>query len=103
METFGLGGRGRCRHDPQIRDKRLAGIEAQLAVSDQPDPLPEFREGRPAADGVGRSWACPARRAVVQTLIGSIVINRAGRRGQRFDPETVEVTWHDQVLEHLDA
>ena len=85
----------------RVRDK-LDAIDAQLAVSDEVDPLPEFREGRPAAE-VWAGLGMPRRRAVVQTLTGSIVIMRAGRRGQRFDPETVKVTWHDQVLEHLDA
>jgi hypothetical protein len=32
------------------------------------------------------------RRAVVRTLIESVVIKPAGRRGQGFDPATVEVT-----------
>jgi hypothetical protein len=73
-----------------IRD-RLAKIEAQLAASDQADPLAEFREGRPA-EAVWAGLGMPRRRAVVQTLIKSIVINRAGRRGQGFDPGTLEVT-----------
>jgi DNA invertase Pin-like site-specific DNA recombinase len=73
-----------------IRDW-LARIDVQLAVSDEPDPLPEFREGRPAAE-VWSGLGVARRRAVVQALIGSVVINRAGRRGQGFDPETLEVT-----------
>jgi DNA invertase Pin-like site-specific DNA recombinase len=70
----------------------IAAIDAQLQVSDEPDPLPEFREGRPA----GVVWAelgTPRRRAIVQTLIEAVVVNRAGRRGQGFDPETLDVTW----------
>jgi DNA invertase Pin-like site-specific DNA recombinase len=70
---------------------KLAKIEAQLAASDETDPLPEFRQGHPAQqvwDGLGM----PRRRAVVQKLIKSIVISRAGRRGQGFDPATLDVT-----------
>jgi len=73
-----------------IRD-RLARIDAQLAASDEADPLAEFRQGRPAGvvwDGL----SVARRRAVVQTLMAGIVINRAGRRGQGFDPDTLEVT-----------
>jgi DNA invertase Pin-like site-specific DNA recombinase len=72
-----------------IRD-RLAQIEAQLAASDQADPLAEFR-GQPA-ETVWAQLGMARRRAVVQTLIESVVINRAGRRGQGFDPQTVDVT-----------
>jgi DNA invertase Pin-like site-specific DNA recombinase len=73
-----------------IRD-RLAKIEAQLAVSDQADPLAEFRGDRPA-EAVWAGLSMPRRRAVVQTLIKSIVINRAERRGQGFDPASLDVT-----------
>jgi hypothetical protein len=72
-----------------IRD-RLASIEAQLAASDQADPLAEFR-GQPA-ETVWAGLSLARRRAVVQTLIESVVIKPAGRRGQGFDPATVKVT-----------
>jgi hypothetical protein len=74
-----------------LRD-RLDRIDAQLAVSDEPDPLPEFRDGRPAAE-VWAGLGMPRRRAVVQALVERIVINRAGGRGRGFDPGTLEVTW----------
>ena len=74
-----------------IRD-RLARIEAQLAVSDQADPLAEFR-GKPA-DAVWAGLGMARRRAVVQALIESVVIKPAGRRGQGFDPATVDIAWH---------
>ena len=70
---------------------RLARIGAQLAASSQPDPLAEFRSGDPA-EVVWDRMSLPRRRAVVQTLIESVVINRAGRKGQQFDPGTVQVT-----------
>ena len=70
---------------------RLNTIDVQLADSDQPDPLAEFR-GRPA-DVVWAELSIARRRAVAQVLIESVVINRAGRRGQGFDPATVKVTW----------
>ena len=76
-----------------IRD-RLAAIEVQLAASDQPDPLAEFR-GRPAAE-VWAGLGIARRRAVVQTLIESVIIQRSGRRGPGFNPDTVEITWRVQ-------
>jgi DNA invertase Pin-like site-specific DNA recombinase len=80
-----------------IKDK-LTGIEMQLAVSDQADPLPEFRAGRPA-EAVWNGLSLPRRRAVVQALISSIVINRTPNRGRRYDiADTVEVTPHPQVI-----
>ena len=77
----------------EIRD-RLAVIDSRLAASDQPDPLAEFRD-RPAA-AVWESLSLPRRRAVVQLLIGSIVILPAGRKGQRFDPDTIGIEWREQ-------
>ena len=95
METFGLGDADAAA---TIRkwDKRLAGIEAQLAVSDSPDPLPEFRTGE-LARAVWEGLPLPRRRAIVQLLLDGIVIRRAGRRGQGFDPDTIEVRWNEEV------
>ena len=73
-----------------IRD-RLATIDKQLAASDQPDPLAEFR-GRPAAE-VWTELSTARRRAVVQALIESVIIQPSGRRGSGFHPDTVEITW----------
>jgi hypothetical protein len=75
---------------------KLAKVEAQLAASDQADPLAEFRGDRPA-EAVWARLGMPRRRAVVQTLIKSIVINRAERRGQGFDPASVKVRWHPEA------
>lgn len=75
---------------------KLAAIDAQLAASDQPDPLPEFREGRPA-EVVWAELGMPRKRTIVQTLIRSVVINRAGRKGRGFDPDTLDIEWHPAV------
>jgi hypothetical protein len=68
-----------------------ARINVQLAASDEPDPLPEFREGRPA-EAVWAELGIARRRAVVQTLIESIVVKPTGRRGAGFDPGSLDVT-----------
>jgi DNA invertase Pin-like site-specific DNA recombinase len=82
-----------------IRD-RLAQIDVRLAASDQADPLPEFREGRPA-EAVWAGLSMARKRAVVQTLIQSVVINRTANRGRRYAIEdTVEVTPAAGVLSH---
>ncbi len=77
----------------EIRD-RLAVIDSRLAASDQPDPLAEFRD-RPAA-AVWESLSLPRRRAVVQLIIGSIVILPAGRKGRGFDPDTISIEPREQ-------
>jgi len=81
---------------------RLAAIDAQLAASDQPDPLAEFR-GQPATT-VWKSLSLPRQRAVVQTLLAGITILPAGRgrpAGWRpgqgyFNPNLVQVEWREQ-------
>ncbi len=74
---------------------RLAQIDRELAAAaDQPDPLAEFR-GRPAA-AVWMELGIARRRAVVQVLIESVIIQPSGRRGNRFHPDTVEVAWRVQ-------
>jgi len=59
------------------KDKRIAEINAQLAASDEPDPLAEFR-GKPAA-AVWKSLSVARKRAVVQAVIESVTILPAGR------------------------
>jgi DNA invertase Pin-like site-specific DNA recombinase len=80
-----------------IRD-RLAGIDRQLARSDQPDPLAEFR-GRPAV-AVWESLDIARRRAVVKVLIERITILPvpAARRGPGFDPDSLEIQWRQVVI-----
>jgi DNA invertase Pin-like site-specific DNA recombinase len=81
---------------------RLDAIKAQLAASDHPDPLPEFRpEARQGqtAEAVWDGLSLARKRAVVQTIIQAVVINRTGSRGRRYDiDQTVEVTPHPATL-----
>ena len=97
LDTFGQE-RGDADATAMIRkgDKRLAQIEAQLAVSDSPDPLPEFRTGE-LARAVWEGLPLPRRRAIVQVLLASITIDRAGRKGSAFDPETIRVRWVEEA------
>ena len=69
---------------------RLALVEAQLAASDQPDPLADFRD-RPAA-AVWESLSLPRRRAVVRLLM-RVTILPAARQGARFSPDSVRIEW----------
>jgi site-specific DNA recombinase len=71
--------------------KRQAAIGEELATSSAaPDPLAEFREA--PARTAWEALPMPRRRAVVQYLCDAVVIERAGRRGAGFDPDTVTVT-----------
>jgi len=74
----------------EIRD-RLAVIGAQLAVSDQPDPLAEFRDA--PARAVWNALSLPRKRAIVRLLM-DITILPTSRRGPGFDPDSVRVRWH---------
>ncbi len=72
----------------------VAAIDAQLDATDEPDPLEEFR-GHPARQ-VWEATPMARKRALVQALIASVVIQQTGR-GRRFDPETIELTWRPQA------
>jgi site-specific DNA recombinase len=74
----------------EIKD-RLDVVNAQLAASDEPDPLAEFRD-RPAA-AVWESLSLPRKRAVVR-LLAEVTIMPTTRRGKGFDPDSVSVTWN---------
>ena len=72
-----------------IRD-RMAAVEAQLAASDTPDPLPEFRGGAdPLA--VWDSLGMARQRALVR-LLYDVAILPAARKGAGFDPDSVRIT-----------
>ena len=71
-----------------IRD-RLAAIDAQLAVSDIPDPLAEFR-GHPA-ESVWTGLTVARRREVIKSLM-TVRFLPATRGGNQFDPDSIEVT-----------
>ena len=71
----------------EIRD-RLAVNDRQLTISDQPDPLAEFRDA-PAAT-VWNSLALPRKRALVRRVL-EIVVLPTTRRGPGLDPDAVIV------------
>jgi site-specific DNA recombinase len=71
----------------EIRD-RLAVIDAQLAVSDKPDPLAEFRDA--PARAVWASLTLPRKRAIVRLLV-EVTVYPTARRGPGFDRASVEV------------
>lgn len=68
---------------------RLAAIGAQLAATSAPDPLPEYRQGKPA-DEVWEAMSLPRRRAVVKVLM-TVEILPARRKGSAFDPDSVRI------------
>lgn len=70
-----------------IRDK-MAAIDAQLAVTDTPDPLEEFRN-RPA-EVVWESLPLSRKRDVVKLLI-TVTFLPMGRKGRGFDPDSLKV------------
>jgi DNA invertase Pin-like site-specific DNA recombinase len=69
---------------------RLTEIAAQLAASDAPDPLADFRE-RPA-QAVWDSLSLARRREVAKLLV-EVRFVRATRRGPVFDPDSLQVEW----------
>jgi hypothetical protein len=81
------------RRERKRIDTRLAAIDRELASSDVSDPLPEFRDLDPDVilldvwDGLG----IPRQRAIVR-LLYSVTIMPATRRGNQFDPDSVQIT-----------
>lgn len=71
-----------------IRD-RLVFIDSQLAASDAPDPLAEFRDN--PADVVWESLSIARRRTIVKRLFESITIVPTGRKGAGFDPDSIVI------------
>ena len=73
-------------------DAKLVAIDGRLAAAtSEPNPLEGLRTGSPAR----AAWeALPManRRNVVQILMASVVIHRAGR-GRVAGPDTIELTW----------
>jgi site-specific DNA recombinase len=70
--------------------ERLTVIDAQLAKSDNPDPIPEFRHHGPTR----RIWndlSLARKRAIVRQLI-DIKIYPTTRRGRGFDADAVKIT-----------
>lgn len=73
---------------------RLAVIGAQLAVSDQPDPLAEFREA--PARAVWRSLTLARKRAIVR-LVAEITVMPTARRGPGFDEDAIRIDWKEEL------
>lgn len=71
-----------------IKD-RLTVIDAQLAASDEPDPLAEFRD-KPA-ETVWKSLPLARKRAIVKRLVDVTILptNLRGRAG--FDPDSINI------------
>ncbi len=80
----------------EIRD-RLAVIDAQLTVSDEPDPIPEFRD-QPART-VWESLTI-ARKRVIVRLVLDVTIMPTTRRGPGFDPDSVFIQGTEAVRSH---
>jgi hypothetical protein len=72
-------------------DAQLAGIAGQLAASDRPDPLAEFRD-RPAA-AVWESLSLPRKRAVIRELMTVTILPVVKRGGNQFDEDSVRIEW----------
>jgi hypothetical protein len=71
--------------------ERLATIDAQLAHSDEPDPIPEFRHHGPVRQ-IWKDLSLARKRVIIQLLtdITMLPTSRRGRAG--FDPDSVRIT-----------
>ncbi|MGH3406410.1 MAG: recombinase family protein [Streptosporangiaceae bacterium] len=69
---------------------RIAQIDAELAVTDAPDPLAEFRN-RPA-ETVWAGLSIARKREIVRTLV-IVTFKPSSRRGPLFDPDSVDINW----------
>jgi site-specific DNA recombinase len=90
MHALGEISDAELRAGSRARKARLDKIAAQLAATTEPDPLGEFRDA-PDAAAVLEALPLPRQRVVVRLLV-AVTLKRATRRGQGFDPESVEVT-----------
>lgn len=72
-----------------IRD-RLGVIDAQLAKSDQPDPIAEFRD-RPA-ETVWNALSLARKREIVKLFV-RVEFLKSTRGGPGFDPDSLNVEW----------
>ena len=82
------------RQERKRIDARLAAIAAELAASDQADPLPEFRSADVDAAAVWASLGLARQRAIVRLLYDIEI--QPGQRGGRMSDEvfagTVKMT-----------
>jgi site-specific DNA recombinase len=69
---------------------RISEIDSELAVTDAPDPLAEFRE-RPA-ETVWAGLSIARKREIVRKLV-IVTFKRSARRGPLFDPDSIQIDW----------
>jgi site-specific DNA recombinase len=90
MHAEGLIDDGELKTTLRRFAERLAVIDAQLAKSDKPDPLPEFRRHGPTRD-IWDSLPLARKRAILRQLV-DVKICPTTRRGPGFDPDSVQIT-----------
>jgi site-specific DNA recombinase len=73
-----------------IRD-RLRVVEAQLAQSSEPDPIPEFRGRHSATREIWQSLSLARKRAILQKLVTVTILPTASRGKAPFDPASVRI------------
>jgi DNA invertase Pin-like site-specific DNA recombinase len=73
-----------------IRD-RLSVVNAQLAQSSQPDPIPEFRGRHSATRQIWQSLPLARRRAILRKLVTVTILPTAARGRAPFDPGSVRI------------
>jgi hypothetical protein len=83
-----------------IRD-RLAVVDAQLAQSDEADPIPEFRRHGPTRQ-IWHSLSLARKRAIIRRLLDITILPTKLRGRAGFDPGSVEITVKE-TGEHLDV
>jgi DNA invertase Pin-like site-specific DNA recombinase len=79
-----------CKRETRRIRGRLAEIAGQLAATDTPDPLADFRD-RPA-QAVWDSLSLARRREVVKLLV-EVRFMPTKRGGPKFDPASLRVEW----------
>lgn len=71
-------------------------IEAQLAQSDQPDPIPEFRRGRHSPTRqIWESLPLARRRAIIRKLVTVTILPTAARGAAPFDRDAVRIVLNE--------
>lgn len=73
-----------------IRD-RLRVIEAQLAQSDEPDPVPEFRDPHGRTRQIWQSLPLERKRAILRKLVTVTILPTTARGRAPFDPGSVRI------------
>ena len=66
-------------------------IEAQLAQSNEADPLPEFRGRHSATRQIWQSLPLARKRAILRKLVTVTILPTAARRKAPFDPGSVRI------------